>query len=63
MKYWSKNDADYLYNSMGANFRHTANKEGSNYYGLNLKWNYTLGYIDTSVPKYISKTLKCLNQY
>ena len=35
--------------------------KGANYCGLNLKWNCKLGYIDTSMPKHIPKTLKYIN--
>ena len=61
IKYWSKEDAQHLCNTVGANFQYTVDMEGANYCGLNLAWNYKLGYVDTSMPKYIPKTLKCLN--
>ena len=61
IKFWDKSDADHLCNAVGANFRYTVDKEGSNYCGLTLRWNYKLGYVDTSMPRYIPKALKRLN--
>ena len=61
VKYWSNADADHLCNSVGANFRYTVDEEGTNYCGLSLSWNYKLGCVDTSMPKYIPKALKRLN--
>ena len=58
--FWSKDDSDHLCNSVEEKFRHTAYKEGTNYCGLTLNWNYQLGYIDTSMPNYIPKALKRL---
>ena len=36
IKYWSKEDADYLCNAIGTNFRYTIDPEGKNYYRLTL---------------------------
>lgn len=58
---WSKADADHLCNAMVVNFRYNFDKEGSNYCGLNLKCNYNLRYMDTSMHKYVVKTLQLLN--
>jgi len=58
VKYWSKEDADHLYNAIGTNFRYAVNIEGKNYSGLTLAWNYVLEYVDISIPKYIPATLK-----
>ena len=60
VKHWSKQDAQHLCNAVGANFRYTVDIEGNNYCGLTLHWNYRLGCVDTSMPKYIPKTLKRL---
>ena len=57
IKYQSKLDTDYLYNSVGANFRYTVDKEEKNYYNLTLEWNYKLRYINASILKYILKIL------
>ena len=60
IKYWSKEDADHLCNAIGANFRFTVDWEGTNYCGLSLDWNYSLEYVDISMPKYIPAVLKKL---
>ena len=61
IKFWSKEDADHLCNSIGANFRYTVDKEGKDYCGLHLDWNYKRGYVDISMPKSIPDALKKLN--
>ena len=50
IKYQSKEDADHLCNAIGTNFRYTVDREGKNYCGLYLDWNYKLGYVDISMP-------------
>ena len=60
IKYWSKEDANHLCNVIGANFRFTVDMEGKNYCGLTLDWNYKLGYVDISMPKYVPAVLKKL---
>ena len=61
IKYWSKSDAEHLFNAIRKNFRFTVDYEGNNYCGLTLKWNYPLGHVDTSMPKSIPEILKKLN--
>lgn len=61
VKYWSKSDADHLCNAVGATFRYTVDMTGSHYCGLELDWNYKLGYVDTKIRKYIPSTLKRLH--
>ena len=56
-----KLDAQHLRNVVGANFRCAVDMKRANYCGLNLNWNYKLGYIDASMPKCIPKLLKRLN--
>ena len=58
IKYSSKYNTDYLCNAIGTNFRYIVDKEGKNYCGLTIKWNYKKGYIDISIPKYVPATLK-----
>ena len=60
VKYWSKEDKEHLCNSIGANFRFTINYEGKNYCGLTLDWQYKLGYVDISMPKFVPAALKRL---
>ena len=59
-KYWSKEDADHLCNAIGMTYKYAVDREGQNYYGLSLDWNYVLGYVDISMPKYMPDTLKKL---
>ena len=42
-------------------FGHAVDKEGTNYCGLTLNWNYQLGYVETSIHNYTPKSLKRLN--
>jgi len=60
IKYWSKEDADHLENALGKTFKYTVDREGKNYCGLTLDWNYKLGYVDISMPGYVPKALKRL---
>jgi len=60
VKYWSKEDADHLCNSLGKTFKYTTDYEGKHYCGLTLDWNYALGYVDISMPGYVPKALKRL---
>ena len=60
VKYWSKDDWDHLCNSLGKTFKYTTDLEGKNYCGLTFDWNYTLGYVDMSMPGYVPKTLQHL---
>ena len=61
IKFWSKEDANHLYNTIGANFKYTVDREGKNYCGLQIDWNYSRGYVDISMPKSILDALKKLN--
>ena len=60
IKYWSKQDADHLCNAIGSSFRYTVDKEGKNYCGLTLHWNYNKGDVDILMPKHAPATLKKL---
>ena len=42
-------------------FRHPVDKDGNNYCGLTLYWNYPRGYVDVSIPKCIPKARTRLN--
>ena len=60
IKYYTKQDAQYLLDSIGSEYKYTCDWTGSNYCGLTLEWNYEKGYIDISMPGYVKKTLKRL---
>ena len=53
----SKDDADHLSISVGFFFRHTIDKDGTNYCGFTMHWNYSLGYVDVSMSNYLPKAL------
>ena len=61
VKCWSKEDSERLCNSIGANFWHVVDREGTNYCGFTLENNYKLGHVHGSMPNYTHKTLKQLN--
>ena len=60
VKYYSKADADHLLNAL-KQYKTTIDWTGSNYCGLRLQWNYDDGWVDISMPDYVSKTLLKLN--
>ena len=61
VKYWLKEDKDYLYNIIRKNFRYIVDEEGKNYYRLTLHWNYNLSFVDVAIPKFLLVILKHLN--
>ena len=60
VKYWSKEDKDHMYNSLGKTFKYTTDYEGNNYCGLRLHCNYKLGYAYIYMPGYVPKALQRL---
>ena len=57
IKYFTKEDALHLMNALKTNYEITIDWTGEHYCGLLLKWNYPAGYVDVSMPKYVSKFL------
>ena len=58
VKYFSKDDADHLLTSLrSSGFTVSTDWSGKNYCGLTLDWNYKDGYVDISMPKYVSAAL------
>ena len=58
VKYFSKDDADHLLSSLrSSGFTVSTDWSGKNYCGLTLDWNYKDGYVDISMPKYVSAAL------
>ena len=55
IKYFSKDDAEHLLNSLRSSYKISVDWEGKNYCGLTLDWNYEQGYVDISMPGYIEK--------
>ena len=60
IKYWSEDDKQHLLHALRKNFKITTDLQGKNYCGLQLDWNYKLGYVDISMPEYVWKSLKRL---
>ena len=55
IKYYSKDDAQRLLNTIGSNYQYTTDWMGRNYCGFTLDWNYPAGYVDISMPGYLKK--------
>ena len=60
IKYYSKEDAQHLLDSLSNHYKITTDWEGQNYCGLTLDWHYNEGYVDLSMPKYVKDSLKRL---
>ena len=60
IKYFDKEDVTHFQDSLKDHFKFHLDWEGKNYIGLQLDWNYDLGYVDISMPNYILKILKRL---
>ena len=57
IKYFAKEDALHLMNSVKENYDVTVDWTGENYCGLAIKWNYILKYADVTMPNYVIKFL------
>ena len=55
IKYFSKSDGEHLINALQTAYKITINKEGTDFCGLKLNWNYDKGFVDISMPKYVKK--------
>ena len=60
VKYFSDSDAKHLLQTLGKYYQYTVDWSGRNFCGLTFDWNYKEGYVDISMPGYISDTLKNL---
>ena len=60
IKYFNKADAQHLLQCLDQHYRYTTDWTGSNYCGLAIDWNYDKGYVDISMPGYVSKSLERL---
>ena len=60
VKYFSPDDADHLLNALKKHYKISVDYEGKNYCGYTIDWNYTRGFVDISMPKYIPALLKKL---
>ena len=50
IKYHSQKDLDHLQQTLKKYYDISVDKDGQNYCGLTLEWNYKEGYVDTSIP-------------
>ena len=57
IKYMNTSDLNHLLSTLRNNYTVTLDKDGSNFCGLTLQWNYKKGYVDLSMPGYIKKVL------
>lgn len=55
IKYFCKADADHLFLALKDKCELIQDWTGDSYLGLTLNWNYSNGYVDVSMPKYVDK--------
>jgi len=60
VQYFSQNDADHLIQALQDKYIITMDKSGKHFVGLDLKWNYSQGWVDISMPNFVRNTLKKL---
>ena len=58
VKYFQKSDINHLISSLQKYYKLSTDFSGKNYCGLTLTWNYDDGYVDVSMPDYVTKALK-----
>ena len=58
VKCFNKNDAEHLLNLLQASYEYTVDKTGNNFCGLTMNWQYSKGYVDILMPKYIPHILE-----
>ena len=57
IKYATHQDADHLLQALRAKYTIYTDWESSLYIGITLKWDYTAGHVNLSMPKYVAKAL------
>ena len=57
IKYHSNEDLNHLQQTLKKYYEISLDKDGQNYCGLTLEWNYKESYVDVSMPHYITKAL------
>ena len=58
IKYTGKEHVQHLLSSLKETYEISEDWAGQLYCGRTLKWNYTNGYLDTSMPTYVNKQLQ-----
>ena len=61
IKYYNKHDIEHLLNALRTHYTISVDWSGSNYCGLKIDWNYEKGWVDISIPGYVSKQLDRYN--
>jgi hypothetical protein len=57
IKYSCKEDADHLFSALYNKYALAKDWTDTSYLILTLKWNYNAGYVNISMPNYVSKAL------
>ena len=57
IQYFNNDDANHLIESLKAKYQITIDKQGKNFCGLNLNWDYSNGWVDISMKGYVKDTL------
>ena len=57
VKYFSTEDLNHLIMALQSTFQLSIDTKGTKYCGLTLQWNYSAGYVDVSMPRYVISTL------
>ena len=60
IKYFNKADVEHLLQTIGQLYKYTTDWTGQHYCGMKLDWNYKQGYVDVSMPGYVTMTLQRL---
>ena len=58
IKYFSKDDANHLLSSLSNHYKYTTDWDGTHYCGLTLDWHYAEGFVDISMPDYVTNSLQ-----
>ena len=62
IKSYSKEDTKHLLDALRSKYKLSVDETGKDYCGLTLEWNYSQGWVDILMPKYLKKkTLEKLN--
>ena len=61
VKYFKKEDAQHLIDTLKLYYPISLDWAGKNYCGLTLEWNYEQGYVDVNIPNYADNALKNSN--
>ena len=57
IKHFSSADLEHLLSSLRVNYTIKVDRQGANYCGLKIDWNYKQGHVDISMPGSIPKAL------